>query len=120
MNAAARASRARSVLISALGSAARPSMEEQYEADYLRWSSRPEHVPYVLTDREAAADQLRNQDCGLRQRRHLREAFDPRMMIALLAYAYCGGVRSSRAIERACHTDVAFRVVLPSRSLITR
>ncbi len=40
-----------------------------------------------------------------------REAFDPRMMIALLAYAYCGGVRSSRAIERACHTDVAFRVV---------
>ena len=29
-----------------------------------------------------------------------REAFDPRMMVALLAYAYCGGVRSSRAIER--------------------
>lgn len=53
-----------------------------------------------------------------------REAFDPRMMIALLAYAYCGGVRSSRAIERACRTDVAFRVVcaqrVPDHSVVSR
>ena len=53
-----------------------------------------------------------------------REAFDPRMMIALLVYAYCGGVRSSRAIERACHTDVAFRVVcaqhVPDHTVIAR
>src|SRR5512147_1130551 len=33
------------------------------------------------------------------------------MMVALLLYAYCLGVRSSRPIERLCRRDVAFRVV---------
>ncbi len=40
-----------------------------------------------------------------------RAAFEPRMMVALLLYAYAVGVRSSRAIERRCHEDVAFRVI---------
>ena len=40
-----------------------------------------------------------------------RRAYDPAMLLALLVYGYCQGVRSSRAIERACHTDVAFRVI---------
>ncbi len=40
-----------------------------------------------------------------------RQAYDPVMLLALLVYGYCQGVRSSRAIERACHTDVAFRVI---------
>src|SRR4051794_17424663 len=38
-------------------------------------------------------------------------AFQPHMMVALLLYAYCLGVRSSRQIERLCRRDVAFRVV---------
>jgi hypothetical protein len=33
------------------------------------------------------------------------------MMAALLSYAHCLGVRSSRQIERLCQRDVAFRVV---------
>jgi Transposase domain (DUF772) len=33
------------------------------------------------------------------------------MLLALLVYAYCQGVRSSRQIERSCVTDVAFRVL---------
>jgi hypothetical protein len=33
------------------------------------------------------------------------------MMTALLIYAYCQGVQSSRRVERACLTDVAFRVI---------
>src|SRR5215470_11947929 len=37
-------------------------------------------------------------------------AYDPSMMVALLVYAYCVGERSSRAIERRCSEDVAFRV----------
>src|SRR3982751_754717 len=37
--------------------------------------------------------------------------YDPDMLLALLIYAYCQGVRSSRQIERRCLTDVAFRVV---------
>jgi transposase len=40
-----------------------------------------------------------------------RRAYDPAMMLALLVYGYANGVRSSRAIERACGTDVAFRVI---------
>lgn len=37
--------------------------------------------------------------------------FPPRMMLALLLYAYCVGVYSSRKIERAVYEDVAFRVL---------
>src|SRR3954470_6092772 len=40
-----------------------------------------------------------------------RPAYEPAMMVALLLYAYARGIRSSRAIERGCVEDVAFRVV---------
>src|SRR5215211_5201168 len=40
-----------------------------------------------------------------------RAAHDPAMMVALFVYAYASGVRSSRAIERRCYEDVAFRVI---------
>jgi transposase len=53
-----------------------------------------------------------------------REAFDPALLTAVLLYAYCVGLRSSRAIERACVTDVALRVVSaqqrPDHSTISR
>jgi transposase len=39
------------------------------------------------------------------------KGFDPRMMTLLLFYAYCVGIVSSRKIERACHEDLAFRVL---------
>jgi len=35
--------------------------------------------------------------------------YDPRLMLRLLIYGYTTGVRSSRAIERKCVDDVAFR-----------
>ncbi|OIV39524.1 IS1182 family transposase [Mangrovactinospora gilvigrisea] len=35
--------------------------------------------------------------------------YDPRLMVRLLIYGYTTGVRSSRAIERRCVDDVAFR-----------
>lgn len=37
--------------------------------------------------------------------------YSPGMMVALLVYAYCVGVYSSRKIERATYEDVAFRVL---------
>jgi transposase len=40
-----------------------------------------------------------------------RAAYDPQMMVGLLLYAYCVGIRSSRMIERSCRADVAFRVI---------
>jgi transposase len=45
-----------------------------------------------------------------------RAAHDPAMMVALFVYAYAIGVRSSRAIERRCHDDVAFRVITASQA----
>lgn len=53
-----------------------------------------------------------------------RRAWDPRMMLALLIYAYADGIRSSRQIERLCRTDVAMRVIcgmqVPDHTAIAR
>ncbi len=53
-----------------------------------------------------------------------RAGYDPDMLLALLVYAYCTKVRSSRQIERLCETDVAFRVIsagrVPDHSTIAR
>jgi transposase len=46
---------------------------------------------------------------------HGRPAYDPRMMVALLLYAYARGNRSSRGIERECEEDVAYRVICANR-----
>ena len=40
-----------------------------------------------------------------------RAAHDPRMMVALILYAYATGVRSARGIEQRLQDDVAFRVI---------
>lgn len=37
--------------------------------------------------------------------------YDSSMMVTLLLYGYCVGVRSSRKLEQATWTDVAFRVI---------
>ena len=53
-----------------------------------------------------------------------RPPYEPEMMCALVLYAYCCGVRSSRRIEAACRTDAAFRVICgglaPDHSTIAR
>src|ERR687897_150131 len=46
---------------------------------------------------------------------HGRPAYDPRMMVALLLYAYAKGNRSSRGIGRECREDVAYRVICANR-----
>jgi len=50
--------------------------------------------------------------------------FEPRMLLALLLYAYSFGVRSSRAIERLCERDVGFRFIvgdqIPDHTVIAR
>lgn len=50
--------------------------------------------------------------------------YDPRMLLGLLVYSYCRGVRSSRQIERQCHTDIAFKVLcagdVPDHAMIAR
>jgi transposase len=53
-----------------------------------------------------------------------RAAFEPRMMVALVLYAFAVGERSTRGIERRCTEDVAFRVITanetPDHSTIAR
>jgi transposase len=53
-----------------------------------------------------------------------RAGFDPDLLVGLLLYAYCRGVRSSRQIERLCEVDVAFRIAcagdVPDHSVIAR
>ena len=53
-----------------------------------------------------------------------RQAYDPRLLLALLVYGYATGQRSSRRIEDLCHTDVAYRVLcaqdVPDHSTIAR
>lgn len=40
-----------------------------------------------------------------------RRAYDPVMMLTLLLYAYCVGLRSSRRIAAACRSDLAFKAI---------
>jgi hypothetical protein len=46
------------------------------------------------------------------------------MMVAVLLYGYCCGIRSSRRIESSCRTDAAFRVIcgglVPDHATIAR
>jgi transposase len=70
----------------------------------------PDHLAWFLID---VVDQLDLDEFrrAYREDGHGRAAYDPAVMVALLLYAYCTGVRSSRQIERRCLSDVAFRVL---------
>lgn len=59
----------------------------------------------VELDLEAIHGYSRQKDpCG-------EKAYDPRMMVVLLLYAYGVGLPNSRKIELACWEDAAFRVL---------
>ena len=55
---------------------------------------------------------------------HGRAAYEPSVMVALLLYAFATRVRSSRAIERHCRQDVAYRVItgnlVPDHATVAR
>ncbi|MBT2514334.1 transposase [Arthrobacter sp. ISL-30] len=90
----------------------RPVLRDQgflLPVDMREWLP-PDHLAWFLIDTIEALDTT-----GLEKSRKVGGAgaagYDPRMLLALLMYAYCRGVRSSRQIERLCSTDVAFRVL---------
>jgi transposase len=68
------------------------------------------HLAWFVIDAVAEMD-LSAFYAAYRQDGHGRAAYEPAMMVALLLYAYARGLRSSRAIERACEEDVAYRVL---------
>src|SRR5215470_2858827 len=53
-----------------------------------------------------------------------RPAYDPAMMVRLIGYCYCKGIRSSRAVEAATFDDLGARVICgnlhPDHSTIAR
>ena len=83
-----------------------PSLREWLPADALAW---------CVLDAVAEMD-LSAVYGDYRADGHGRAAFDPAMMVALLLYAYAVGERSSRAIERRCLVDVAFRVIAANQA----
>src|SRR5215218_9600336 len=78
-----------------------PSLREWLAQEHLAW-----FVLEAVGEMDLAAFLASYRDDGWG-----RAAHDPAMMVALFVYAYAIGVRSSRAIERRCHDDVAFRVI---------
>jgi transposase len=68
------------------------------------------HLAWFVLDAVEAMDLTRFY-ASYRQDGHGRAAYEPSMMVALLLYAYARGVRSSRAVERACEEDIAYRVI---------
>src|ERR671929_568669 len=73
------------------------------------------HLAWFVIDAVAQLD-LSAFYASYRADGHGRAAHDPAMMVALLLYAYAIGERSSRAIERRCVEDVAFRVIAANRA----
>jgi transposase len=91
-----------------------PDLRDWLDEDHLAW--------FVIE----AIDELDLEPfyAGYRADGHGRAAHEPKMMLTLLAYAYCVGERSSRGIERRCREDVAFRVIcanqVPDHATIAR
>ena len=69
-----------------------------------------DHLAWFVLDAVAALD-LEAFYASYRRDGWGGAAHEPAMMVALLVYAYAIGERSSRAIERRCREDVAFRVI---------
>jgi transposase len=78
-----------------------PDLRDWLPADHLAW--------FVLD----VVDQLNLGPflTAYRADGHGWAAYAPRMLLAVLLYGYCTGIRSSRQIERGCHEDIAFRVL---------
>src|SRR5215203_2157984 len=83
-----------------------PSLREWLPEEHLAW-----FVLDAVAEMDLAAFVASYRDDGWG-----RAAHDPAMMVALFVYAYAIGVRSSRAIERRCHDDVAFRVITANQA----
>lgn len=69
-----------------------------------------DHLAYFLLETVSQLDLSAITAYYERERRGF-PPHDPRMMVALLLYAYCVGVPSSRKIEQRTHEDIAFRVL---------
>src|SRR5881275_3362326 len=83
----------------------------------------PDHLAWFVIDAVAQLD-LSAFYGAYRADGHGRAAYEPSLMVTLVLYAFATKVRSSRAIERHCRQDVAYRVitgnVVPDHAMIAR
>jgi transposase len=91
-----------------------PDVREWLPADHLAW--------FVI---DAVAEMDLSAFYGAyRADGHGRAAYEPSLMVALVLYAFATRQRSSRAIERHCRQDVAYRVIsgnlVPDHATIAR
>src|SRR5256886_11197897 len=83
-----------------------PDLHDWLEEDHLAW-----FVIEAIEELDVDAFYASYRSDG-----HGRAAHEPKMMLTLLTYAYAVGERSSRAIERRCREDVAFRVICANQA----
>lgn len=85
------------------------------------WVAKDHFVWFVISVIEEL--DLSGFECGVRPVKG-RPGYDPVMMVTLLVYAYCCGLRSSRQIEARCRVDLSFRVIcgglVPDHTTICR
>jgi hypothetical protein len=77
-------------------------MGPSFTPDVREWLPE-DHFAWFVLDAVAAMD-LEAFYCAYRVDGRARPVYAPAMMVALILYAYARGIRSSRAIERACST----------------
>jgi transposase len=91
-----------------------PDVREWLPADHLAW-----FVIDAVAEMDLSAFYVVYRADG-----HGRAAYEPSLMVALLLYAFATRQRSSRAIERHCRQDVAYRVIsgnlVPDHATIAR
>jgi transposase len=91
-----------------------PDVREWLPADHLAW-----FVIDVVAEMDLSAFYAAYRVDG-----HGRAAYEPSLMVALVLYAFATRQRSSRAIERHCRQDVAYRVItgnlIPDHATIAR
>ncbi len=69
-----------------------------------------EHLAWMVIDAVESMD-LKAFYAKYRTNGQGNTAWHPKMMVAVLLYAYCHGERSSRKIEKLCQESVAYRVI---------
>ena len=83
----------------------------------------PDHLAWFVIDAVAEMN-LAGIYGAYRPDGHGRPAYDPAMMVTLILYSYSTDRWSSRAIERGCRQDVAYRVItgnnVPDHATIAR
>jgi transposase len=91
-----------------------PDVREWLPGDHLAW-----FVIEAVAELDLAAFYAAYRADG-----HGRAAYEPLVMVALILYAFATDVRSSRAIERHCRQDVAYRVItgnlVPDHATVAR